>query len=121
KNGTGFVIVNLAGKDEPAKRVAYVMTFQEGIFKYSQVGNRWVFNGVSIDLKNLTGVEAREENGKANLYIISSANTRGGDGVLYEVNDNTGHNEEIDLGASKVLVKSQAGQTFRSLVWAPKK
>ncbi|ERJ60962.1 hypothetical protein [Sphingobacterium paucimobilis] len=119
KNGTGFIIVNLAGKDQPAKNVAYVMTFQEGIFKYSQVGNKWVFNGEYTDLKNLTGVEAKEENGKAKLFIISSANTRGGDGVLYEIADMSGHNEDINMGASKVLAKSNTGQTFRSLVWAP--
>lgn len=118
KDGTSFVIANLDVTGTSSKQVAYFLTYNNGIVKYSLIKNKWVNNGVFKGAGKGTGIEARVIDGKVKLYVISSGNDRGGDGTLIEVLDNSGYNETISA-ASKVLLRSGTNQTFRSLSWSP--
>lgn len=118
KDGTSFVITNLDATGTNPKQIAYFLTYNNGIVKYSLVKNKWINNGVFKGAEKGTGIEARVIDGKIKLYVISSGNDRGGDGTLIEISDNSGYNETISA-ESKVLLRSSPNQTFRSLSWSP--
>lgn len=121
-DATSFTIVNLDKTGTSPQKVLYLLSYNNGLAKYSLVKNKWELNGIYKNDAVLKGnsIEAKVVDGKVKLYVITSGNERGGDGKLIEILDNAGYNENIN-GSGKLLLKSSENQTFRSLSWAPVK
>ncbi|MFD1631730.1 hypothetical protein [Pseudopedobacter beijingensis] len=121
-DATSFAFVNVDKTGNNPQKVLYLLSYNNGVAKYSMVKNKWELNGIYKDESITKGnaIEGKLVDGKIKLYVISTGNTRGGDGKLIEIIDNAGHGQDID-GSSKLLLKSAENQTFRSLSWAPVK
>ena len=121
-DATSFAFVNVDKTGTNPQKVLYLLSYNNGVAKYSLVKNKWELNGIYKDDSITKGnaIEGKVVDGKIKLYVISTGNTRGGDGKLIEVTDNAGYNQEISA-SSKLLLKSAENQTFRSLAWSPVK